>query len=326
MKNPQIVYIGIDVSKESLSIDGESLFAGEVPNQVTQIRSTLKKLQKKAGEGTSLHVCLESTGPYGELLTGECHKAGIRVSVVNPAKVRYYAKAISETAKTDPIDARVIRCFAETRQPQPTPPPNATEVKLRKLVLVREALTKSVTQLQGTFESVAVSEAAKPLKQSIDYLKKKIMKIDKLIQQTIKEDKRLDGLSTALCAIKGVGEITAAITLAYVPEIGTLGRRQAGALSGLAPYTRDSGKFKGKTFISGGRPQVRRALFMPATVARTHNPILKEVYVRLRAKGKPYKVAMTAVMRKLFCYMDSVAAAWLAQDNASAQVAPSTTI
>ena len=326
MKHPQIVYTGVDVSKDSLSIDGETLFVGEIPNQTTQIRSTLKKIQKKVEEGKILHVCLESTGPYGELLTSECHKAGIRVSVVNPAKVRYYAKAISETAKTDPIDARVIRGFAETRQPQPTPPPNANEVNLRKLVLVREALTKSVTQLQGTFESVAGSEAAKLLKQSIDCLKKKIVKLDQLIQQTIKQDKRLDGLSTALCAIKGVGEITAAITLAYVPEIGTLGRRQAAALSGLAPYTRDSGRFKGKTFISGGRPQVRRALFMPATVARTHNPILKEVYVRMRAKGKPYKVAITAVMRKLFCYMDSVAAAWLAQDNATAQVAPSTTI
>lgn len=326
MKNPQVVHIGIDVSKDSLSIDGESLFAGEIPNQATQIRSTLKKLQKKAGEGTTLHICLESTGPYGELLTNECHKAGIRVSVLNPAKIRYYAKAISETAKTDPIDARVIRCFAEARNPLPMLPPNEAETELRKLVLVRDAFVKTVTQLSGTFDSVVGSKAAPPLQQSIESLKKKISKLDKQIQETLKLDPKLDGLSSVLCEIIGIGKVTAANTLAYVPEIGTLGRRQAGGISGLAPYTRDSGRFKGKTFISGGRPQIRRALFMAATVARTHNPVLKEFYDRLRANGKPYKVAMTAVMRKLFCHMDAVAAAWLAEHNATEQAVSSAAI
>lgn len=324
MKDPKIVHLGVDVSKPSLRLDGDTLFVGEIPNTAPTIRPTLKKLQKKVGEGKSLHVCLEATGPYGDLLVDECHKAGIRVSVLNPAKVRHYAKALSETAKTDPIDARVIRSFAEARQPLPMPAPNEEEVELRKLVLAREALVKCVTELCGTLESVEGSQAGSVLKQAMAGIKKKITMIEGLIRKTIKQNEKLSGLTTALCEIKGVGELTAATTLAYVPEIGTLGRRRAAALAGLAPYIRDSGRFKGKTFISGGRPQIRRALFMPATVARIHNPVLKEVYKRMKANGKPYKVVMTAIMRRLFCHMDAVAAAWLEGRNPVAQATPAT--
>jgi len=315
MNNNQIVHIGVDVSKDSLRLDGDTLFAGEIPNTALKIRSTLKKLQKKLEEEKTLHICLEATGPYSELMVSECHKAGIRVSVLNPAKIRYYAKAISESAKTDPIDARVIRLFAQTKKPQPTPPPSEAQVALRKLVLAREALNKSVTQLCGTLESVKGSEAGKSLKQTIEYLRKKIAKLDCQIKETVAKDEHISGLSTALVGIVGIGELTAAKVIAQVPEIGTLGRRRAGSLAGLAPYTRDSGKFKGKTFVSGGRSQVRSALFMPATVARTHNPVLKSIYENMRKNGKPYKVAMTAIMRRLFCHMDSVAAKWIEAQN-----------
>ena len=325
MNAPQTVYIGVDVSKDSLRFDIPNLLVGEVPNTASKIKTALGKLQKKAGEGNVLHICLEATGPYGELLVGECHQAGIRVSVVNPAKVRLFAKAISESAKTDPIDARVIRLFAQARQPHPTPPPNKAEVLLRKLVLAREALTKSSTELCGTLEGVEGSEAGKILKKTIASIEKQIAKLETRIKETLQSDEKLSGLSEVLCEIKGVGTITAAAVLAYVPEIGTLGRRQAAALAGLAPYTRDSGRFKGKTFISGGRRQVRRALFMPATVGRRCNPVFKAVYERLIEKGKPYKVALTAVMRRLFCYMDAVAAKWLAQQALTLQPASPTT-
>jgi transposase len=325
MNDPQTVHIGVDVSKDSLRLNGETLIDGGILNKALPIRSTLKNLQKKVGEGKILHICLEATGPYGELLANECHKLGIRVSVLNPAKVRHYAKAISETAKTDPIDARVIRLFAQTKEPQPTLPPSEAQVTLRKLVLTREALSKSVTQLCGTLESVEGSEAGKILKQAIESLRKKIDKLEKHIKETATKDDHISGLIAALAQIEGVGELTAAKIVALVPEIGTLGKRRAAAITGLAPYTRDSGRFKGKTFISGGRTQVRCALFMPATVARTHNPVLKAVYKKMRENGKPYKVAMTAIMRRLFCYMDSVAAKFLAQQNSVAQATPSTT-
>lgn len=325
MKDPKTVYIGVDVSKDSLRFDSENLLVGEVSNTALKIRAALGKLQRKAGEGNVVHICLEATGPYGELLAVECHRAKIRVSVVNPAKVRHYAAAISESAKTDPIDARVIRLFAQTRNPHPTPPPSEASVQLRKLVLAREALVRSSTELCGTLDSLVGSQAAKSVKKLIAAIKKQVAQLDIQIQETLQSEAKLRGLAEALCEIKGVGSTTAAAILAYTPEIGTLGRRQAGALAGLAPYTRDSGRFKGKTFISGGRSQVRRALFMSATVARRYNPVLKAVYERLIANGKPYKVAMTAIMRRLFCHMDVVAARWLAQQAPTPQPASPTT-
>ncbi len=313
MKDTKTVYIGVDVSKDFLRFDSENLLVGEVPNTAPKIRAALGKLQKKVGEGNVLHLCLEATGPYGELLVGECHQAKIRVSVLNPAKVRHYAAAIAESAKTDPIDARVIRLFAQARNPHPTPPPSEASVLLRKLILAREALVRSSIELCGTLDSVEGCQAAKSVKKMIAAIKKQVAQLDTQIQETLQSEAKLRGLAEALCEIQGVGPTTAAAILAYTPELGTLGRRRAGALAGLAPYIRDSGRFKGKTFISGGRPQVRRALFMSATVARRYNPILKSVYERLIANGKPYKVALTAIMRRLFCYMDAVAAKWLAQ-------------
>ena len=325
MKAPQIVYIGVDVSKESLSFDAATMFVGDIPNTSAKIQAVLRKLAKKAGEATTLHVCLEATGPYGELLLDECHKAGIRASVLNPAKVRLYAKAISESAKTDPIDARVIRLFAETRKPEPAPPSSAACKNLRKLVLAREALSKTLAQLAGTLESVD-GPAAKSLRNLAAAAEKEIAALDAVIARTLKEDARLNGLSSALCEIKGIGILTSAKIIALVPEIGTLGRRRATALAGLAPFTRQSGKWKGRSFIGGGRSEVRRALFMPATSARIHDPIQKAFYEKLTAKGKPYKVALTAIMRKLFCHMDSVAARWLEeQEAADAAACPEST-
>lgn len=301
------------------------MFIGEILNTSAKIRATLGKLAKQVGEGKVPHVCLEATGPYGERLFSECHKAGVRTSILNPAKVRHYANAISESAKTDPIDARVIRLFAEARKPQPTPQPCEAQVALRQLVLARGALSKSMVQLSGTLDSVEGSEAGKVLKKAIADIKKEISTLDLKIKKVLKDDEPLGGLSAALAEIEGVGVLTAAKIVALVPELGTLGRRRAAALAGLAPFTRDSGKWKGKTFISGGRPEVRRALFMPATVARTHNPILKSVYEKLRKDGKPYKVALTAVMRRLFCHMDAVAANWIDEHKGKAPVAPSVT-
>ena len=165
------------------------------------------------------------------------------------------------------IDARVIRLFAEARKPAPTPPPSASEIALRKLVLARDALTKCVIQLSGTMEGASGGDAGSVLKSMIVQLRKKIKKLDRLIAEALKGDARLAGLADALTGIAGVGVLSAAKVVALVPELGTLGRRRSAAIAGLAPFTRDSGRCKGKTFISGGRAEVRRALFMPATVA-----------------------------------------------------------
>ena len=326
MSDRQVVYVGIDVSKDSLSVDAGALFKGEVPNTPSRIRGLIRKIGKQAGDGSVPHFCFESTGPYSEALFLKCCGAGVAASVLNPAKVRHYAEAMSESAKTDPIDARVIRLFAEAKTPEPTPPPSATAITLRKLVLARDALTKSVVQLSGTIEGASAGDAGSVLRSTIVLLRKKIRTLDRLIAEALKGDERLAGLADALSAIDGVGVLTAAKVVALVPELGTLGRRRSAAIAGLAPFTRDSGRYKGKTFISGGRAEVRRALFMPATVAIKHNPVLKAVYQNLMKAGKAYKVAITAIMRRLFAHMDAVAAKWLRENAAAASSAPSTAL
>ena len=311
MNERLVAYVGVDVSKDTLSIDAGPAFTGTVSNCAKEIRGWLRKLPKHLGTEHTVVVCFESTGPYGEQLFLQCCEAGVPACILNPAQVRQYAKAMSESAKTDPIDARVIRLFAECRKPEPSPAPSRAEVSLRKLILVRSALMKSIVQLSGTLDSVNSHEAGKLLAKSITALRKQVKELDGRIVQAATSDERLAGLVKALSGIEGVGVLTAATVVALVPEIGTLGRRRSAAIAGLAPFTRDSGRFKGKTFVTGGRAEVRRSLFMPATVAVRFNPVLKDAYANLRKNGKPYKVAITAIMRRLFAHMDAVAAQWL---------------
>jgi transposase len=318
MNDSPVVYVGIDVSKESLSVDAGGFFRGDVPNTEKGLKGLIKTLRKAAPGGSALHFCFESTGPYGWCLFNACCKAGIPASQLNPAKIRHYAKAMSESAKTDPIDARVIRLFAEARKPAAAHVPEDSERAVRQLVLARSALTKSAVQLAGTMDSLTDAEARKSVVKVARAVRAEIRLVDGAIAKAVKQDGRLAGLVGELAGIDGVGVLTAAKIVALVPELGTLGRRASAALAGLAPFKRDSGKYRGKTFISGGRASVRQALFMPATVAIKHNQVLKASYEKLRKTGKPYKVALTAIMRKLFAHMDSVAAKWLAEHGGTA--------
>ncbi len=315
MNDSQVVYVGIDISKDTLSVDAGDLFKGDVPN-TPKGRAGLVARLRKAARGAVLHLCFESTGPYGAPLFEACCKAGIRASLLNPAKVRHFAKAMSRSAKTDPIDASVIRHFAQTRKPAPSHAPGANERRIRQLVLARDALTKNVVQLSGTLDSLTDAGAKKHAEKAIRMSKGEIRLLDRQIAETVKGDERLEGLTGTLAGIDGVGALTAAKVVALVPELGTLGRRGSAALAGVAPFKRESGEYKGKAFIHGGRASLRQALFMPAMVAIRCNTVLKAAYEKLVKAGKPHKVALTAVIRKLFAHMDSLAAKWLAEHSA----------
>ena len=253
-----------------------------------------------------MHACFESTGPRHGALAAECPAMGVAYSVLNPWKVACFAKSVAN-AKTDRIDASVIRRFAETRRPKPTPPPGKTAALLGELVLSRDAIMKNIVALRSLIETVKSPAAAKPMRKAIARDEKTVAEYDRLVAEALKADAGIDGLAKALGEVKGVGALTAAKIVAWMPEIGTLGRRGAAALAGLAPRTRESGKWKGVSFIGGGRKGVRDALFMPATVAIRFDPEMRRLHAGLMAKGKPYKVALTAVMRKMICHLDSVA-------------------
>lgn len=308
MKTGQTVYIGVDVAKETLSINAGEFFVGDIQNKPADIRKTLAKIARKAGQDAVLHVCYETTGRYGDALRDTCFKKDVRVSVLNPLKVRQFAAAMSQTAKTDRIDADVIRRFAQVKTPDPAVAPDANLAALHDLVAQREAFCDTLTRLRNMS---ADTTGGRLIAQTIRHLEAQIAKADKQIAQLIASDAKLSGLSAGLCAIQGVGPTTAAKLLAFAPELGTLGRSRAASLAGLAPRTRESGRFKGKATTGGGRPALRTALYMSALVASRHNPVLCVVYNRLSANGKRPKVALTAVMRKLFIHMDRVAARWL---------------
>jgi Transposase and inactivated derivatives len=305
MKGTGVVYIGIDVSKDTLDIDaGESTGTMKIGNAPAEIRKALKAAARKAG-GTP-HACFESTGQYHAALAEECRKAGVAYSILNPYKVACFAKSVAH-AKTDAIDAAVIRRYAEVRRPEPTPPPGKASSGLDALLVMREAVVKANVALCAVLGTVRCAAARKPMERAIACNKKQVAEYDRLVAEAVEADAELAGLVGALRAVKGVGTLTAAKVAAWMPEIGTLGRRRVAALAGLAPRTRESGKWKGQSRIGGGRKEVRDALFMPATSARRHDPHMRDAYKLLIARGKPQKVAQAAAMRMLLCRLESVA-------------------
>jgi len=321
MKHTHVVHIGIDVSKQKLDIDAAELGATSIPNTPAQVRKALAAIARKAKPDNPLHVCFESTGPYTGALAEQCQALELPYSILNPNKVKHFAIAIAH-AKTDPLDARLIRRYAQVKKPAPATPPSKAVALLDKFVLARDVLVKNTVALGGVLETLKGTPAAKPVERAIAQLQKQTAQCDMLIQQTIDADTELAGLVTALTAVKGVGTLTAAKVIANMPELGTLGRRNAAALAGLAPRTRESGAFKGRARIGGGRKQVRDALFMPATVAIRHNPELKRLHTRLIDKGKPYKVALTAIMRRLLCHLEVLAKNHRARREETPEIAP----
>jgi len=311
MKNTDVAYIGIDVSKETLDLDAGKLGVTRIANTPLEVRKALGAITRKA-EGKPLQACFESTGAYTGALAAECQVMGLPYSVLNPYKVKHFAMSVA-SAKTDAIDARLIRLYSEVKNPEPTPAPRKALAELDKLILAREAVMKGTIALRNTLETIQGSCAAKPVERIIAFNTKKIADYDRLIAQVIDADTEVSGLAGALGAVKGIGELTAAKVIAGMPELGRLGKREVAALAGLAPRTRESGQFKGKSRIGGGRKQVRDALFMPATVSIRYNPEMKRVHERLMSNGKPYKVALTAVMRRLLCHLNSVAKTYYAQ-------------
>jgi transposase len=293
-------------------VDAGDAYRGEIPNAAGDIRKLLAVLRRKAAEGTVPHICFEPTGPYENALFTECARAGIPAGVLNPAQVRHHAKAMPESAKTDPVDARVIRLSAGARRPAPSRVPAPEERSLRQPVTLRDTLVENTVRPGGVLDSMTESGPGKTAARLIKANRREIKKLEERIVAAVNADAHTAGLSEALEGIDGTGALTAAKIIALAPEIGTLGRRGAASLAGLAPFNRDSGKHKGKAFVCGGRASVRRALYMPAVVAIRYNPVLKAFHGRLVDEGKPFKVSITAVMRKLFIHIDSVARKWLA--------------
>jgi transposase len=299
-----IVYLGSDVAKPSLQLDDVLLPSlPQVPNTKAGHQRLIKALCKLPGRP---HLVVEATGGYERPLVEALHEADIPVSVLHPARVRAFANACGTLAKTDAVDARMLTLFGQKMTPAPTCRPSATQMALADITQRRHQLTGMLVMEKNRLPTYRQPKILKKAQAMLKYIQAQIDHLDEMAQELAAQDPELKHKLQRLTTLQGVGPLTAQGVLAALPELGTLNRRQCAALAGLAPRNRDSGSYQGKRSIGGGRTQARRSLYMAAVSAIRCNPVLKALYQRLIAAGKPAKVALTAVMRKLLCTMNQI--------------------
>jgi transposase len=297
------IAVGIDVAKDRLDIcvrpSGESFVVDRSGAGIEVLAERLKGLRPSV-------IAIEATGGFETIVAAGLAAAELPVVVVNPAQVRAFAQALGKRAKTDPIDAAVIAHFAEATKAQPRPLPDETTRLLADLVARRRQIVEMMAA-EGQRERRITN---KRLKKSIARLRKAMEKelaeLDAEINDHVRGSPVWAEKEDLLASVPGVGPIIARTLIAELPELGTLDRRQIAALAGLAPWTRQSGQWRGKSFIGGGRKSVRSALFLAAMVASRHNPTLKLFRDRLVAAGKPKLVALIAVARKLLTILNAI--------------------
>ena len=299
----ELLYCAIDVSKDKLDLDAVALALPEqLGNDQAGYRRLIKAAKKYPGP---VQFVFEATGPYHLGLALALWEAQIPLSVLNPARVRFYAKAQGK-AKTDPLDRQVIGDFARSFRPPPTPAPDPVRRELTELLQRRDGLVNSRAVEQNRLGQCRHPMLKSQIRRMMIHVAQQIDQIDRLMKKLVGTCLELQAKVKALCQIKGVGHLTAVTLLITLPELGTLGRTRIVRLVGLAPLNDDSGKQSNKRFIQGGRKRPRCALYMPALTASRHNPVLKEFYQRLLKAGKLKKVALTAVMRKLLICLNAL--------------------
>ena len=250
-------------------------------------------------------VVLEATGGFEMPIAGELELVGLPVSLVNPRQVRSFARATGKLAKTDAVDALLLAQFAEAVKPPVRPLPDEETRELRALVDRRRQLLEMLTSERNRLRP-ASKRVGRLIQEHILWLKQQIDDLDKDIGELIRSSPIWRAQEDLLRSVPGVGRVLSCTLLTHLPELGSLNRGQVAALVGVAPLNRDSGAFRGKRSVWGGRSAIRSALYMAALVASQHNPVIKAFYHRLRAAGKPAKVALTACMRKLLLILNSM--------------------
>jgi transposase len=297
------ILIGIDVSKDRLDVavrpSGEKFV-------VERNAAGLERLVARLRELSPRLVVLEATGGFETVAAATLASAGLPVAIVNPAQIRAFAKALNQRAKTDPIDARVIAHFAEAAELEPRPLPDEQTQLLADLVGRRRQIIEMIGAERQREKRVTVPRLRKSIARLIKALEKELASLDTDIDEMVRGSPAWRAKEDLLASVPGIGPTIARTLIAELPELGRLGRKEIAALVGLAPFTRQSGRWRGKSFIAGGRTAVRAALFMGALVAKKHNPVLKAFFDRLVAAGKPKMVALIAVARKLLVILNAI--------------------
>jgi transposase len=289
-------FIGIDVSKQLLEVavhDSDYHFrCANKANAFAELLAELICLRPAL-------IVLEATGGLEIPVVAALHAAGLPVVVVNPRQVRDFAKALGQLAKTDRLDAGVLAHFAAAIKPPLRPIKSKDELELDALVGRRSQLVEMLTAEKNRRGSAATDTVREEINEHIDWLTERIAELDKQLQGRLKRSSLWQAKDDVLQSVPGIGPVVSFSMIADLPELGTLNRHQISKLVGLAPLNRDSGQQRGTRHIYGGRARVRSILYMAALTATRFNPVIKRFYQRLLANNKPFKVAITACMRKL---------------------------
>jgi len=294
--------IGVDVAKQQY----EACAHEAARSESFQGRQALEKLVEFIEQHEQPHVVLEATGGYERALCEALAARGVAFSVVNPARAHAFMTSVGRLAKTDAIDARLLARMGHTLELAPSVLPSAQRQRLQALVLRRRQLTEELTMQRNHREHGADKDVLASIRRVSAVLKKEVVSIERSIKKLIASSAELAEPCRRLQTMPGVGGTIAAGLLVYLPELGKLEHGQAAALAGLAPYNVDSGAHRGQRKIRAGRSPLRSLLYMAALVASRRNPALSAVYKRLRERGKPAKVALIAVARKLLKTLNSM--------------------
>lgn len=296
--------LGIDVSKAKLDIcflsSGETLSVG---NDIKGYNQILKRI--KASYNIE-RIIIEHTGNYQKNVVEYLQKHKLKVCVVNPGKVRNFAKAAGFIAKTDKIDAYVLAKYGEMFNPEETHEQEKSIMCLKELVNFRSQLVETIKQFKTRLEKNPSKLIVKEISKIISGLEKQQKKLEEQIKSFIEANEEMRSKYKTLNEIRGFGDQTISVLISHLPELGQIERNKISSLCGIAPVNRDSGKMRGLRFIQGGRKTVRNALYMAAVSAIRHNKVIHEFYANLKLRGKPSKVAIVACMRKLIIYANSL--------------------
>ena len=297
----EIFIVGIDVSKNNVNV----CVLPQNEHFVEEAKNYGKLAEKIAALKPHL-VVMESTGGYERPLFSLLANLEVPVAVVNPIKVKAYAKAKGVLAKTDDIDSQTIAEFGQAMDPTPNQYNGCESAELKEMLSRRRQLVAMRVSEKNRRDQVASKTVIVTINQTIRYFTKLIEALDKQLDKYIKNSPEMHEKKEILKTIPGVGDKTANAILVELPELGTLNRTQISALAGVAPLNRDSGRYRGKRFIRGGRQHVRNALYMAILTAMRLNPKISTYYKHLQESGKIAKVAMVACMRKMLVHMNSM--------------------
>jgi len=297
-------FVGVDVAKDSLEVAVAQGTTCRFPNSPRGVAQLVQYLQQQPA--SDYLVVVEATGGYERELLLQLQGAGVPVVRVNPRQARRFAQGVGYQAKTDRLDAQLLRLMGERLPLSVRPLPDEKRMQLQELLARRDQLAKALTAEANRLQQARCRQVQQSIRRVHTYLQKELQRVERQLDQALQQCPEYHEKLRLLRSVPGVGPQLARRLVVSCPELGQTTRREAASLVGVAPVARDSGRQRGKRCVAGGRASVRRVLYMAALVGARYNPVLRRLYQRLRSRGKPAKVALVACMRKLLVILNAI--------------------